>query len=79
MEVMSVHRPCLMMSTVPLIDGSLLVNGAATLASPICSREGGGILKLRQNKIEEKKRFVFFRVVFVGLAMTSCTYSFTHA
>lgn len=35
MEVMRVHRPCLMMSTVPLMDGSLLVNGAATLASPI--------------------------------------------
>lgn len=37
MEVMSVHLPCLMMSTVPLMDGSLLVKGAATLASPICS------------------------------------------
>lgn len=34
-DVMRVHRPCRMMSTVPLIEGSLLVNGAATLASPI--------------------------------------------
>ena len=35
MDVMRVHLPWRMMSTVPLMDGSLEVKGAATLASPI--------------------------------------------